>query len=152
MQQPVRSHTVVEDGMSALAKRRRAKLRQCQIQQPEPENVTLVASDHSPAAAQQTFLIVHSFSIPRSIPRLKPLFKALSCQESLHGPPGKRLADPLRREKPVGRKLLRWLGIGLDHVTVVEVVAVDLHDMVWIDFRRDDFRLFLVAESNPAVL
>src|SRR5580692_6756878 len=75
MQQPVRSHTVVEDGMSALAKSRRAKLRQSQIQQPEPENITLVASDHSPAAAQQTLLIAHSFSIPRSVPRLKPLFR-----------------------------------------------------------------------------
>src|SRR5437879_2858148 len=52
--------------MGALAEGGRAKLRQCQVEQPKPENVAFIVPDDSQAAAQNAFMFAHWFlsSIP----------------------------------------------------------------------------------------
>ena len=49
--QAIGEEAVIEDDMGARGECGRAKLRQNQVQQPEPDDVALVAPNHSPAAA-----------------------------------------------------------------------------------------------------
>jgi hypothetical protein len=52
--------------MGVIAKGGRAKLRQCEVEQPKPENVAFIVPDNSQAAAQNPFIFAHWFlsSIP----------------------------------------------------------------------------------------
>jgi hypothetical protein len=59
MEKSISGEAVVEDCVRTLAKGRCAELGQGKIQQPEPENITLVVADHCQAVAQQTLLLIY---------------------------------------------------------------------------------------------
>src|SRR6266496_6594225 len=67
-------------------------------------------------------------------------------------PPTQSLADELGDEQPVIRYFVSRFSIGFGGPAVVEIVSVQLHRVVGIDFRRYDLRLFLIAEPGPAAL
>src|ERR1700758_1652755 len=69
-----------------------------------------------------------------------------------NGPPGHRLAHPLRREQPVRRELMRWLCVRFYKPAVVEVIAIELNRVIRVDFRRQYLGLLLIPEAYPAVL
>src|SRR6202035_2574350 len=74
------------------------------------------------------------------------------CSSFSNGPPTQNLAEALGKKQPVIRYFVCRLCIGFDRIAVVEVVAVDLHGMVGIEFRRHSLSFFLVAESRPTAL
>ena len=72
--------------------------------------------------------------------------------ESLYRPPSQGLAYELGDEQEVIRYFVRGFVVGFDPETVVEVVAIDLHGVVGIDFRGDHLCFFQIAEPGPAAL
>src|SRR5258708_23364513 len=74
--------------------------------------------------------------------------KSLCIYSSLNRPPGQRLAHPLGNKHPVVGHFARGLAIRLSGVAVVEVVAVNVDLVVWINLRRRDF-CFLLVRTQP---
>ena len=56
MDQSIGGKAVVEDSVGALPEGGRAKLCESEIQQPEPENIALIVSNHFQSTAQQSFI------------------------------------------------------------------------------------------------
>ncbi len=144
---------MVENRVNVPPERRGPKLGQCQVQEPEPEDISFIVRDLArghclTSSCSSLFFLIEIDARPQGLKPAsfmgnwrrgsnralsKHFCPSYSIRQVLDCPPGHRLTHPLRYEEPIRRKLMRCLWIGIHDQAVVEVVAIDVNGVIGID-------------------